>query len=197
MCVRLPPDLSGWAPAADGRLNLLLVGGDSRSDTGLDAKSLRTDSMILLSVDIASCKAALFSFPRNLCTATDGSCGDGTRYPDWLELQLPSEDTSSPAGQAAFPNGDFTASPNICQGMNSDGLLTSLWHVAAWCDQVFAGSNGDQRIGLPAAVRLRPRMGGPRWHAPELHGSADRRRHFGQPEWLRRPGECTARPVSV
>ena len=26
--------------------------------------------------------------------------------------------------------------------MNSDGLLTSLWHVAAWCDQVFAGSDG-------------------------------------------------------
>ena len=143
---RTPPppiDLSTWpAWAQDGRLNLLLVGGDSRSDTGLDAKSLRTDSMILMSVDIQSGKAALFSFPRNLCTATDGSCGDGTRYPDWLELKLPSEDTQSAAGQAAFPNGDFTAAPNICQGMTSDGLLTSLWHVAAWCDQVFAGSDG-------------------------------------------------------
>jgi anionic cell wall polymer biosynthesis LytR-Cps2A-Psr (LCP) family protein len=123
-------------------LNLLLIGGDSRSDTGLDAKSLRTDSMILLSEDIQSGKAALFSFPRNLCTATDGSCGDGTRYPDWLQLQLPQEDTQSPAGQAAFPNGNFTASPNLCQGMNSDGLLTSLWHVAAYCDSVFAGSDG-------------------------------------------------------
>ena len=143
---RTPPppiDLSTWpAWAQDGRLNLLLVGGDSRSDTGLDAKSLRTDSMILLSVDIQSGKAALFSFPRNLCTATDGSCGDGTRYPSWLELKLPTEDTQSAAGQAAFPNGDFTAAPNICQGMTSDGLLTSLWHVAAWCDQVFAGSAG-------------------------------------------------------
>jgi anionic cell wall polymer biosynthesis LytR-Cps2A-Psr (LCP) family protein/TM2 domain-containing membrane protein YozV len=138
-----PVDLSSWpAWAQDGRLNLLLVGGDSRSDTGLDAKSLRTDSMILLSVDIQSGKAALFSFPRNLCTATDGSCGDGTRYPSWLELKLPGEDTQSAAGQAAFPNGDFTASNSICSGMNSDGLLTSLWHVAAWCDQVFAGSDG-------------------------------------------------------
>jgi anionic cell wall polymer biosynthesis LytR-Cps2A-Psr (LCP) family protein/TM2 domain-containing membrane protein YozV len=137
-----PPDLSGWAPAADGRLNLLLVGGDSRSDTGLDAKSLRTDSMILLSVDINSCKAALFSFPRNLCTATDGSCGDGTRYPDWLQIPLPDEDTQTPAGQAAFPSGTFTAANNICQGINSDGLLTSLWHIAAWCDQVFQGSDG-------------------------------------------------------
>jgi len=133
----------GWPEwAQDGRLNLLLIGGDSRSDTGLDAKSLRTDSMILLSEDIQSGKAALFSFPRNLCTATDGSCGDGTRYPDWLQLQLPQEDTQSPAGQAAFPNGNFTASPNLCQGMNSDGLLTSLWHVAAYCDSVFQGSDG-------------------------------------------------------
>ena len=140
----LPPiDLSSWpAWAQDGRLNLLLVGGDSRSDTGLDANSLRTDSMILLSVDIQSGKAALFSFPRNLCTASDGSCGVGTRYPSWLELKLPTEDTSSPAGQAAFPNGVFTANPNLCQGMNSDGLLTSLWHVAAWCNSVFAGSAG-------------------------------------------------------
>jgi anionic cell wall polymer biosynthesis LytR-Cps2A-Psr (LCP) family protein len=118
----------------------LLVGGDSRSDTGLDAKGLRTDSMILLSVDIQSGKAALFSFPRNLCTATDGSCGEGTRYPDWLRLTLP--ETKSPAGQAAFPNGDFTAGTNVCQGINSDGLLTSLWSVAAWCDSVFEGSDG-------------------------------------------------------
>ena len=123
----------------------MLIGGDSRSDTGLDAKSLRTDSMILLSVDIASCKAALFSFPRNLCTATDGSCGDGTRYPDWLQLTLPSEDTdptNNPAGAAAFPNGDFTASASVCSGMNSDGLLTSLWHVAAYCSAIFPGSDG-------------------------------------------------------
>ena len=33
--------------------------------------------MILLSADIQSGKAALFSFPRNLCTATDGSCATG------------------------------------------------------------------------------------------------------------------------
>ncbi len=140
----LPPiDLASWpAWAQDGRLNLLLVGGDSRSDTGLDAKSLRTDSMILMSVDIQSGKAALFSFPRNLCTVSDGSCGDGTRYPDWMQLKLPDEDVQSPAGQAAFPNGNFTASSSICQGMNSDGLLTSLWHVAAYCSSVFAGSDG-------------------------------------------------------
>jgi anionic cell wall polymer biosynthesis LytR-Cps2A-Psr (LCP) family protein/TM2 domain-containing membrane protein YozV len=141
----LPPiDLGNWQPGQDGRLNLLLVGGDSRSDAGLDAKSLRTDSMILLSVDIQSGKAALFSFPRNLCTATDGSCGDGTRYPEWLELKLPAPDdpTQLAAFQAAFPNGNFTAAGNVCQGMNSDGLLTSVWHIAAYCDSVFQGSDG-------------------------------------------------------
>jgi anionic cell wall polymer biosynthesis LytR-Cps2A-Psr (LCP) family protein/TM2 domain-containing membrane protein YozV len=138
------PDLSGWSPADDGRLNLLLIGGDSRSDTGLDAKSLRTDSMILLSVDIASCKGALFSFPRNLCTAANGSCGLATRYPDWLKLPLPDEDLQSPQAQAAFPNGAFEAGGQNypCPGIQSDGLLTSLWHIAAWCDSIFAGSDG-------------------------------------------------------
>lgn len=152
------PDFSGWAPAQDGRVNLLLIGGDSRSDTGLDAKSLRTDSMILLSVDIASCKAALFSFPRNLCTATDGSCGDGTRYPDWLELPLPQEDSQSQQGQTAFPNGNFTTG-TPCPGIQSDGLLTSLWHIAAYCADIFPGSDGvsgsdcQQQFGCERAWR--------------------------------------------
>ena len=67
-----PPDLSGWPPGADGRLNILLVGSDSRSDDGVSAASLRTDSMLLLSVDIADCKAALFSFPRNMTDVPGG-----------------------------------------------------------------------------------------------------------------------------
>src|SRR3954452_19895242 len=53
------PDLANWAPGADGRVNILLVGSDSRSDDGVSAASLRTDSMMLLSVDVADCKAAL------------------------------------------------------------------------------------------------------------------------------------------
>jgi LCP family protein required for cell wall assembly len=52
-----PPN---WA--ADGRFNLLLVGGDA----GPGRWSLRTDSMELLSVDIATGRAALFGIPRNL-----------------------------------------------------------------------------------------------------------------------------------
>jgi LCP family protein required for cell wall assembly len=48
--------------AADGRLNILLVGGDA----GPGRWSLRTDSMILASVDIATARTSLFGIPRNL-----------------------------------------------------------------------------------------------------------------------------------
>jgi LCP family protein required for cell wall assembly len=48
--------------AADGRLNLLLIG----SDAGPDRWSLRTDTIIVLSVDIETGRVALFGVPRNL-----------------------------------------------------------------------------------------------------------------------------------
>jgi LCP family protein required for cell wall assembly len=48
--------------AADGRLNILLIGGDA----GPGRWSLRTDSMILFSADVATGRTALFGFPRNL-----------------------------------------------------------------------------------------------------------------------------------
>ncbi|HEY7600373.1 MAG TPA: LCP family protein [Candidatus Limnocylindrales bacterium] len=60
----------GWAMAQDGRVNLLLVGSDSRADEGeLGGSSLRTDTMILLSIDAETCKAAMFGFPRNMINA--------------------------------------------------------------------------------------------------------------------------------
>jgi len=52
----------GPAWARDGRLNLLLVGADA----GPDRWSLRTDTMILLSVSTTSGRTALFGIPRNL-----------------------------------------------------------------------------------------------------------------------------------
>ncbi|TMB54274.1 MAG: hypothetical protein E6J47_08300, partial [Chloroflexi bacterium] len=52
-----PPN---WA--ADGRLNILLIGADA----GPGRWSLRTDSMNLLSVEISTGRAALFGIPRNL-----------------------------------------------------------------------------------------------------------------------------------
>jgi LCP family protein required for cell wall assembly len=57
-----PTPTPGPAYAADGRLNLLLIGGDA----GPGRTLLRTDTMILLSVDIATGRAALFGIPRNL-----------------------------------------------------------------------------------------------------------------------------------
>lgn len=55
-----PGPRPAWA--ANGRLDLLLIG----SDAGPDRWSLRTDTLILLSVDVASGRAALFGFPRNM-----------------------------------------------------------------------------------------------------------------------------------
>lgn len=55
-----PRDLPYWV--ADGRLNLLLLGGDA----GPGRSSIRTDTMILLTVDLATARAALVSIPRNL-----------------------------------------------------------------------------------------------------------------------------------
>jgi LCP family protein required for cell wall assembly len=55
-----PGNVPGWA--SDGRLDLLLIG----TDAGPDRWKLRTDTMILLSVDVRSGRAALFGFPRNL-----------------------------------------------------------------------------------------------------------------------------------
>jgi polyisoprenyl-teichoic acid--peptidoglycan teichoic acid transferase len=49
-------------PLADGRLDVLLVGGDA----GPGRWSLRTDTLMVLSVDVKSGEAALFSIPRNM-----------------------------------------------------------------------------------------------------------------------------------
>jgi LCP family protein required for cell wall assembly len=46
----------------NGRLNVLLLGGDG----GLDRKGIRTDSITLASIDVATGKTVLFSLPRNM-----------------------------------------------------------------------------------------------------------------------------------
>jgi polyisoprenyl-teichoic acid--peptidoglycan teichoic acid transferase len=55
-----PTATPAWA--SDGRLNLLLIG----SDAGPDRWSLRTDTIIVLSVELKTGRAALFGIPRNL-----------------------------------------------------------------------------------------------------------------------------------
>ncbi len=109
-----PIDLGSWGMAADGRVNLLMVGSDSRSDDGVSAASIRTDSMLLLSIDIASCKAAMFSFPRNMQEPKPGS---DSRYPSWFRIPLENGGT--------YP-----------------GFLFGLWRDAASSPSVYPGSDG-------------------------------------------------------
>jgi LCP family protein required for cell wall assembly len=100
--------------AADGRVNLLLVGSDSRSDDGVSSASIRTDSMMLMSIDIATCKAALFSFPRNMEEPAPDS---GSRYPTWLRIPMEN-------------------------GGSYQGYLFGLWQKAATSPAEFPGSEG-------------------------------------------------------
>jgi len=55
-----PPINAGWAN--NGRLDILLIG----TDAGPGRRGGRTDTMILLSIELVSGKAALFGFPRNM-----------------------------------------------------------------------------------------------------------------------------------
>ncbi len=77
-----PGPTPAWA--ANGRLDLLLIG----SDAGPDRWSLRTDTMILLSVDVASGRAAMFGFPRNMVgvplPAETAGAVPGGRFPGLL-----------------------------------------------------------------------------------------------------------------
>ncbi len=57
-----PSPTPGPKWAKDGRLNLLLIG----SDSGPGRWSLRTDTMIVLSVDQKTGRAAMFGIPRNM-----------------------------------------------------------------------------------------------------------------------------------
>ena len=70
--------------ASDGRLNLLLLGADE----GPGRFSLRTDTIILLSVDLATCRAALIGFPRNMTMvplpAESASAYPNGRFPEFL-----------------------------------------------------------------------------------------------------------------
>jgi LCP family protein required for cell wall assembly len=124
----LPPTPSptpGPIFAADGRLNVLLIGADS----GPGRWSLRTDSMEVLSIDVASGRAAIFGFPRNqlnvpLPPESAGAYADG-RYPGLLNsLYVYAMDH-----QQQFPGGDargFRAVAGAIQqliGMPLDGVV--------------------------------------------------------------------------
>ena len=77
-----PPPPPEWA--RDGRLNILLVG----SDAGAGRWLVRTDTMVLLSVDVESGRAAMFGIPRNLINVPlareDAGAFPGGRFPGLL-----------------------------------------------------------------------------------------------------------------
>jgi polyisoprenyl-teichoic acid--peptidoglycan teichoic acid transferase len=77
-----PVPVPNWAK--DGRLNLLLVGSDAGQGRWLQ----RTDTMIVLSVDVASGDAAMFGIPRNLINVPlapeDQDAIPGGRFPGLL-----------------------------------------------------------------------------------------------------------------
>jgi len=79
---QVPTPVPRWT--ADGRLNVLLIGGDA----GPGRWSLRTDTMELLSIEISTGRAALFGIPRNLVNAPlpPGPAGafECRCYPDLL-----------------------------------------------------------------------------------------------------------------
>ncbi|HEY2915714.1 MAG TPA: LCP family protein [Candidatus Limnocylindrales bacterium] len=74
----------GPAWAQDGRLNILLIGGDS----GPGRWSIRTDTMIVMSADVATGRVALFGIPRNLLNVPlapeDAKAFPQGLYPDLL-----------------------------------------------------------------------------------------------------------------
>jgi LCP family protein required for cell wall assembly len=70
--------------AENGRLDILLIGADA----GPGRSSVRTDTMILVSVEIETGKAAMFGFPRNITDVPlpDESAGayPGGRFPEMI-----------------------------------------------------------------------------------------------------------------
>lgn len=68
-------DPSDWA--GDGKLNVLLIGGDAGLGRGGNGAgkpiNLRTDTMILLQVDLATGRSAMYGIPRNLYNAPLGA----------------------------------------------------------------------------------------------------------------------------
>lgn len=95
-------DVAVPAWAMDGRLNILLIG----SDSGPGRWSLRTDTMIVLSVDLATNRAAMFGVPRNLVNVPlapeDAGAFPNGRFPGLLNALY----VYAMGHQSQFPGGD-------------------------------------------------------------------------------------------
>ena len=88
--------------ATDDRLNVLLIG----SDAGPDRWNLRTDTMIVLSIDVATGRAALFGIPRNMVGVPlppeSAAAFENGRFPGLLNALY----VYAMGHPASFPGGD-------------------------------------------------------------------------------------------
>jgi LCP family protein required for cell wall assembly len=145
-----PIDLGGWQPGDDGRVNILLVGSDSRSDDGVSAASIRTDSMLLLSIDVPTCKAAMFSFPRNMEQPTSPT----SRYPDWL--RIPTQNAGDYQGYlfglwqkaASTPGVEYPGSEGIGPECAEQFDCARGWQALVFAIQQMAGVPVDRIVSV-------------------------------------------------
>ncbi|MEW1955537.1 LCP family protein [Terrabacter sp. NPDC080008] len=118
-----------WAEQA--RVNILLLG----SDAGSDRVGMRTDSMILASIDTKSGRTSLFSLPRNLLKAP-------------LAPKSPL--------RAIYPSGYFGSPDSTCDQGAGQCMLTNLYMDAENYAKAHPGAypSGDTpgRIELRGAV---------------------------------------------
>lgn len=95
-----PVPVPAWA--TDGRLNLLLIGSDAGPGRWLQ----RTDTMIVLSVEVATGRAALFGIPRNMINVPlppeSAAAFKGGRYPFLLNSLY----VYATQHEKLFPGGD-------------------------------------------------------------------------------------------
>lgn len=132
----------GWEPFGRERLNILLLGGDA----GPGRRGLRTDTMIVASIDPISGDAALIGVPRNYGGVT---LTDGTEVPvsqvghvyAWGARQTDRYDSPDPGAAAAMD-----AISNIT-GLELDHFV--LVDLTGFADVVDAFGGVVLDVGIP------------------------------------------------
>ena len=142
-----PSATPAWA--SDGRLNLLLIG----SDAGPDRWSLRTDTIVVLSVAVKTGRAALFGIPRNMIGVPlppeSAGAVPGGRFPGLLNALY----VYAMGHPEKFPGGD-------ARGMRAvSGAIQEL--VGVRLDAMVV-------VNLAGFVRLVDELGGLWIDVPEL-----------------------------
>ena len=164
-----PVPVPAWA--ADGRLNLLLIG----SDAGPGRWQLRSDTMIVLSVDVESARAVMFGIPRNIMNVPlppeSADAFPSGRYPNLLNslyVYALGHPKFFPGGQAA----GFRALTGAIQqlvGVPIDGAIVvnltgfvdlidavnGLWVDVPYTlyDQHYPSGNGSITVYVPAGCQ--------------------------------------------